>query len=130
MNQDESEVGQRTISLVLFKAGGFGFGAPAGQVSRTIKRKIQTDDIYGPVPWEISPEEGEKIILITHTKGKKEVMVPVDEVEEIVEARLEEISPFPEIIEPLLVSKGLWGVFFRGGHLFLLMDFFKDQHIA
>jgi len=115
----------RTITLLLFSAGGIYFGAPAEQISKTIKTTEQNVDTLRNLPWEISPEKDEQVSLIVHNPDEEEFLIPIDDIEEIATVGLNEIIPLPAFIEPFLLSKGIWGVLFRNEHLFFMVNFDK-----
>ncbi|WP_027360193.1 hypothetical protein [Desulforegula conservatrix] len=118
-----AETQSRTITLLLFSAGGIYFGAPAEQISKTVKTTVQNVDTLRNLPWEISPEKDEQVSLIVHTSDDEEFRVSIDDIEEIAAVGLNEISPFPAFIEPFLLSKGIWGVLSRNGRLFFMVNF-------
>jgi len=124
MNHNESaETHSKTITLLLFSAGGIYFGAPAEQISKTIKSTEQNTDKLLDLPWRNSAKKNEEVSIMVRTPDEEEFMVSIDDIEEIAAVGLNEISPFPAFIEPFLLLKGIWGVLFRNGRLFFMVNF-------
>lgn len=130
MNQSEPEALPKTITLLLFSAGGLGFGAPAEQIIKTVKKTTHASENHIKLPWAISTEKNEQISLMVNTIEGKEVLVPIDDIEEIATVSIADISPFPAIIEPFLLSKGLWGVLLRNGRFFFMVNFAEISQIT
>ena len=51
--------------------------------------------------------------------------VIIDFMEDIVGFRKVDIHPFPELLEPFTLRKGLWGVVVKDGRMILLVDFIR-----
>lgn len=130
MNQSEPEALPKTITLLLFSAGGLDFGAPAAQIIKTVKGTTHASENHIRLPWAISPEKNEQISLVVNIIEEKEVLVPIDDIEEIATVSIADISPFPAIIEPFLLSKGLWGVLLRKGRFFFMVNFAEISQIT
>ncbi len=66
-------------------------------------------------------------VLSIKTGSGTPYRVIIDNMEEIAEFSFSSITPFPDLLESHLLSRGLWGVLLRAGKMVLLVDF---QRIA
>ncbi|MEI6206682.1 MAG: hypothetical protein WCP20_07865 [Desulfuromonadales bacterium] len=62
-------------------------------------------------------------IATIRAEGGQSYRVIIDVMEDIAEIGLYEILPFPPLIEPFALRKGMWGIMVRNNRLILLVDF-------
>jgi hypothetical protein len=62
-------------------------------------------------------------VLTVRTEDSRKYRVIIDGPEDLVDICMDEIRPFPRIMAPSLIRKGMWGVVLRGKRKILLVDF-------
>lgn len=113
-----------TVALLLFRAQGLYYGVPAFQVLRSAHEPWDPERILPGLPWTLAQDvKRENTGLFLHTTGEKPYSVPIEGMEDVVDASLSRIRPFPDWLEPCVLLRGVWGVFLRNGRLYILLDF-------
>lgn len=116
------------VNLFLFSVGGVHFAIDADQaVGMTPYTGEEAGDLY----W-LHEEVGfgdkaityqSPVIVTIKTLDNQPYRVIIDSMEDIAEFRQNDIRLFPELLEPFMLQKGIWGILPRNGRLVLLVDF-------
>lgn len=116
------------LNLLLFSVAGVSFGIDADQVSGVAAYNGETGkDLfwfheelgYGGLPVTYySPT-----VVSIRYEGEVPYRVIIDSMEDIAEFGHDEIKPFPALLEPLVLCRGIWGVLPANGRMILLLDF-------
>lgn len=123
MTHSESGARMTRLSLLLFTAGGTGFGIHVSQIIGSLVSATEPDNMISGLPWQSCLKPEARLTLVFRAAGSTGYEIPVDSIDEIADVCVSEILPFPSFIESMVLSKGLWGVLPRDGRIFLLMDF-------
>lgn len=123
MNPGESGTRMTRLSLLLFTAGGTGFGIHVSQIIGSMISDAEPDNMISGLPWQSCLKQEARVMLVFRSAGSTGYEIPVDSIDEIADVCVSEILPLPSLIERMVLSKGLWGVLPRDGRIFLLMDF-------
>lgn len=116
------------LDLLLFSVGGVYFGADTGQVAGIAAYGgEQGDDLfwfhqelgYGA---ELTAYLSPTVVTI-RTGDEQSYRVIIDSMDEIAEFHQDDIIPFPELLEPFAIRRGLWGILAGSGPIVLLVDF-------
>jgi len=116
------------LNLLLFSVGGVAFGVDAEQVEATLAWEgAETDD----VTWfhrELGYSGGAVAyrapsVLVIRTGDSRDYRVVIDMMEDVAGITSGDIHPFPPLVEPFALRKGLWGIMARGDRIILLVDF-------
>jgi hypothetical protein len=124
-----------SLNLLLFSVGGVHFGIDAEQALGTAADEgEEADDLFwfheelgfgnGAIKY-LSPT-----VITVRAGGKRQYRVVIDAMEDVTEFDINAIRPFPIILEPFVLRKGMWGVLPRDGRMTMLLDFtrlFKDR---
>ena len=123
-----------SLNLLVFSVAGVRFGCDADQAEGVAAyRGDQGDELCwfheelgfgGP-----APEYGEPSVVTVRTADAGGYRVIIDRMEDLVEVTLDDISPFPQLMEPFVLAKGMWGVVEREGGMILLVDFLRLLHV-
>jgi len=119
------------LNLLLFSAGGFFFGAYAAQIRRSESsirdqscskhHLFLADQPYNGVKRTEQPSMRTDLII---TPGDGcEYSMEVHAIEDIIAAEEDEIVPFPPLIAPWAVRRGMWAVMPRNQRIYILLDF-------
>lgn len=116
------------LNLLLFSVGGVRFGVDAemtagiteyhGEVAEDLFWLHDEVGYGGIVPVYSAPT-----VVAVRVEDSRSYRVIIDKMEDIAEISSADIQPFPKILEPHVLQKGLWGTTIRGGHMVLLLDF-------
>lgn len=114
------------MDLLLFSAAGFDFGVEATQVKRMAAWNGENEEGLFRLDMEFGQRArngsaGSMVIDISTAAPPFRALI--DRVEELVAVTAADIRPFPALIEPLALRRGMWGVYAKNGRLFLLLDF-------
>ncbi len=122
-----SVVGIR-INLLLFSVGGVHFGMDAELAAAiTEYHGEEAEDLFwlhdeigygGAMPLYSAPT-----VVTVRGKDSRSYRVIIDKMEDIAEISSVDIQPFPLLVEPFALRRGMWGVTVREGHMVLLVDF-------
>jgi chemotaxis signal transduction protein len=116
------------LNLLLFSVGGVRFGIEADQAESIAAYTGETgNDLfrfhdvvnYG----DDSITYASPTIITVRTRGFRPCRVIIDSMEDIAEFSQNDIRPFPPLLEPLALRKGMWGILVRNGSMVLLVDF-------
>ena len=116
-----------SLHLFLFSVGGACIGVDADQVSSI--EAYDSDDnsltwFHEIMNYGVRTVDYIRPAVITlKTASCLPRRLIVDSIEEITEIALEEIYPFPELLEPYLLTYGLWGILIRRNRMIFIMDF-------
>jgi chemotaxis signal transduction protein len=116
------------LNLLLFSVGGVSFGIEADQAESIAAYTAEAlsdlfwfhdvvDYGYDTINY-LSPT-----IITVKTGDFFTRRVIIDAMEDIAEFSLNDIRPFPPLIEPFALRKGMWGILARNGNMVLLVDF-------
>lgn len=126
------------LNLLLFSVGGVSFGVDAEQVEGTFSWQ---GDEEGNVVWfhrELG-YAGEEIayrapsVLKIRTGGTRDYRVIIDMMEDVARIVTSDIHPFPPLVEPFALRRGMWGIVVKGDRMILLVDFkrlLREQRAA
>ena len=123
-----SAAGGTFLNLLLFTVGGVCFGIEANQVEEMAAyRAEEENDLfrlhellnygYDSITYS-SPT-----ILTIRTGGFRNFRIIIDSMEDIAEFSQNDIQPFPALLEPFTLRKGMWGILLLDGKMVLLLDF-------
>lgn len=116
-----------SLNLLLFSIGGVSFGIDAEQVEAI--GEFNTDNVVD-YTWshelvnfgDNQPEYNSPTILFIKSPLQSSCQIVIDCMEDVTEYSVNAICPFPSLIEPYLLSIGMWGMLQRGGKIVLLLD--------
>lgn len=116
------------LNLLLFSVGGVSFGVDAEQVEGTFSFQGDGD---GDLFWfhrELEYGDDTVIydapaILSIRTGDSSSYRVIIDKMEDVIGIVAADILPFPILVEPFALRKGIWGIMVKDDRLILLVDF-------
>jgi chemotaxis signal transduction protein len=117
----------RCLNLLLFSVGDAHFGIDAEQAQGTaVYCGEAADDLFwfheelgfGKEP----PVYRSPTIVTIKIGGLRPYRVIIDSMEDIAEFSLNDIQPFPPLVERFVLQKGMWGVLNLKGRMILLVD--------
>ncbi|MDA8430231.1 MAG: hypothetical protein M0T70_13330 [Geobacteraceae bacterium] len=115
------------LNLLLFSVGGVHFGMDADLAAgMAAYNGEEAEDLF----WFHKELEycrdafvyTAPFVVAVRTADSTSYRVIIDAMEDVVEISMMHISPFPPLLEPLALRKGLWGILPRNGHMVLLVD--------
>lgn len=118
------------LNLLLFSVGGVFFGVDAEQVDGTFScQGEEADDLF----WfhrELGYGDDTIVydapaILSIKTGDSTSYRVIIDQMEDVTGISTADIYPFPSLVEPFALRKGMWGIMVKDDRLILLVDFFR-----
>lgn len=122
--------GPRGLNLLLFSVGGVHFGVDADQVEGTFS--CQAGEGAGLFRFHREMGYGddaisyaEPVIISIKTGSSQEYRVVIDMMEDVTGIVADDIHPFPPVVEPFALRKGMWGIVVKGGRMILLVDFLR-----
>lgn len=123
-----NDTGEKRLDLLLFSVGGVHFGVDAGQVAGIEAYDCSQADGLLWFHKELDYGDGavtyfSPTVITIRTDDGTPYQVIIDRMEEIAEYDQNDIRLLPELIEPLAIRNGLWGVMIRNGRMVLLIDF-------
>jgi len=121
--------GPRGLDLLLFSVGGVHFGVDAEQVEGTFSFTGESDDLfrfhremaYG----DDAVTYAEPVVIGIKTGDSQEYRVIIDMMEDVAGIVADDIHPFPPLVEPFALRKGMWGIVVKGDRMILLVDFLR-----
>lgn len=123
-----NDEGDIRLDLLLFSLGGVHFGVDAGQVTGVaVYDGEQADDLFwlheeleygAAAATYVAPT-----VVTVRTGCVPSYRVIIDKMEDVAELSQNDIRPFPALLEPFTLRKGLWGILPRNGSMVLLLDF-------
>lgn len=123
-----NETGATDVNLLIFSVRGVLFAMDAEQAQSTAPYKgEQADDLFrfqeqlGFVDAEVTCQT--PVIVTIRTADSRPYRIIIDSMEDIAEFSLNDIYPFPTILEPFALKNGMWGILRRNGRMALVMDF-------
>ncbi|MFH0730180.1 MAG: hypothetical protein V2B19_28025 [Pseudomonadota bacterium] len=66
---------------------------------------------------------GTPTVLTIRTEDARKTRVMIDGPEDLIHVQIDELRPFPRIMAPFTLPKGMWAVVLRGERKILLIDF-------
>jgi len=116
------------LNLLLFSVGGVSFGVDAEQVEGTLAWQGEGSD--GQVwfhreldyPDDTVTYRLPSVIKVRTTDGR-DYRVIIDMMEDVAGIVSGDIHPFPSLVEPFALRKGMWGIVVKGDRMILLVDF-------
>lgn len=116
------------LHLLLFSVGGVGFGVDAEQVEGTAA--WEGDEAEDLVWFHRELGYGiEKVayrmpsVLTIRTGDGRGYRVVIDQMEDVAAITSGDIHPFPPLVEPFALRRGMWGIVVNGDRMILLVDF-------
>ena len=122
-----SDYGEANLSLFFFTVGEVHFAADVEQAAGMAPYSGEcADDLFwfheefgfGKTVAYQTP-----VVVTIRTRDGRPYRIIIDQMEEIVEFRRDDLRLFPEILEPKVMQNGMWAVLPRHGKLVLLVDF-------
>lgn len=116
------------LNLLLFSVGGVFFGADAEQVEETLAWQGDGADDLVWFHRELG-YAGDGIayrapsVLKIRTADGRDYRVIIDQMEDVTAIVSGDIRPFPPLVEPFALRKGMWGIVVKGDRMILLVDF-------
>jgi chemotaxis signal transduction protein len=117
-----------SLDLLLFSLSGVHFGVDVGQIEEmSAYDGKETGDLFRLN--EALGMGGKKIyyetptVLTIRTEDSRKARVMIDNPEDLIHIQLDEIRPFPRIMVPFTLPKGMWAVVLHGERKILLIDF-------
>ena len=127
MNDNAATDGPAGLELLLFRVGGVCFGIDAGQVEKMDSCGAEAPAgalwFHDLLDFGTLPVAYREPTLLSIKAPGETVGVIVDAVQEIAEFPFDAIRPFPPLVEPFALAKGMWGVLQRGEEIVPLLDF-------
>lgn len=128
MMDAEDAHGSFGLNLLLFSVGGISFGVDAEQVEGTLAWQGEGSD--DPVWFHREMGyAGETItyrapsVLMIRSGDARDYRVIIDQMEDVAGVAAADIRPFPPLVEPFALRKGMWGIVVKGDRMILLVDF-------
>ncbi len=125
-----SDLGGKQLNLLLFSVGGVHFAVDAEQAAGMAPYDgEEADDLFwfheeldfGAVPVTYhSP-----VVVTVRTPDARPYRVIIDAMEHIGEFSQDDITPFPPLLEPFSLRRGMWGILVRNGRVVLLLDLLR-----
>jgi hypothetical protein len=120
--------GGTRLNLFLFSVGGVRFGCDAEQIEgMSAYGGEEADDLFwfhkefGYGSREIDYHSPSVVTIRTEDYGVYQIII--DMMEDIIEVTADDICPFPPLMEPFALHRGMWGTVVRGGRMIILLDF-------
>lgn len=116
------------LELLLFTVGGVSFGVVAEQVEGILSWQGEGADGIAWFHRELG-YAGDTIayrapsVLKVRTEDAQDYLVVIDMLQDVTRVVVGDIHPFPSLVEPFALHKGMWGVVVRDGRMILLVDF-------
>lgn len=120
--------GPFSLNLLLFSVAGVTFGVDAEQVEDIFPcRGEVSEDLcwfqrelgHGDAP----PLYEAPVVLAVRGRDETDSWVLIDRLEDVTGIAAGDIRPFPPLVEPFALRKGLWGIVVKGDRMVLLVDF-------
>lgn len=128
--RDAKEKGADSLTLLLFTVGSVCFGIDADQVAEIAAYDGELADNlfwiheeldFGPA----TPVYRTPTVVTVRTGGGQPYRVIIDNMEDISEFRLNDIQPFPPLVEDFVLRRGMWGLIARNRRVVLLLDLLR-----
>ena len=125
-----NDMGDMRLGLLLFSVCGVHFGVAAEQVAGiTSFDGAAADDLF----WfhkelefgDASPTYAAPMVATIRRGCEQSYRVIIDKMEDIAEYSQNDIRLFPELLEPFVLRRGLWGILLRNKTMVLLVDFHR-----
>lgn len=116
------------LNLFLFSVGGVHFAVDAEQaLSMVPYAGEEAEDLFWAheeLGFSTAPVTYQSPIIVTiRTKESQSYRVIIDILEDITEIARNDIRLFPELLEPVALRNGLWGIVVNDDRMILLVDF-------
>ena len=122
-----SAAGGTFLNLLLFSVGGVCFGIEADQVEEMAAYRAEEENnlfrLHEVLNYGYSITYSSPTILTIRMGGFRNFRVIIDSMENIAEFSQNDIRPFPALLEPFALRKGMWGILLLDGKMVLLLDF-------
>lgn len=128
MMNAEGAHGSFGLNLLLFSVGGVSFGVDAEQVEGTLAWQGEGADNPAWFHREMG-YAGDTVayrapsVLKIRTGDAGEYRVIIDQMEDVAGIVAADIRPFPPLVEPFALRKGMWGIVVKDDRIILLVDF-------
>ena len=116
----------RRLNLLRFAVGGACFAVESSQIAALLPFPgpgvssatwFHQALAYAEIPTYRAP-----VLAVVPAEEGPPWQLVMDALDELLDIGLDEIQPFPPLIEPFALRKGLWGVLSRGSQTVLLVD--------
>jgi chemotaxis signal transduction protein len=128
--QKEQQINFYSLNLLLFSIGGVHFAIDADQAAGMTPYDGEVaDDLF----WfheeldfgAASITYHSPTIVTIRTLDARPYRVIIDSMEHIGEFSLDDITPFPTLLEPFSLRMGMWGILVRNERVVLLLDLLR-----
>ena len=118
--------GPRKLNLLRFAVGGACFAVESSQIAALLPcpgpGAASASWFHQALEYAETPTYRAPVLAVVPSEEGPPQQLIMDALEELLEVGLDEIQPFPPLIEPFALRKGLWGVLPRGSQTVLLVD--------
>lgn len=128
MNSDHASFSSASLQCLLFSIGGVRFGVDVDQIASISPHDGKEIEDFFPLHSTIGLNGREILynvptVLTIRGSGKRNCRVLIEAPEDLIDIRMEEIRPFPPVIEPFVRPRGLWAIWVQNQKQVLLLDF-------
>lgn len=122
-----SELTETSINLLLFSVGSVRFGIDIEQAAEITEYPGEESDelvwFHTEMEYSCTPVYTQPVIISVRTEDSRLYRVVIDKMEDVTEMRVIDIRPFPSLLEPFVLRRGMWGIVESGERMVLLVDF-------
>ncbi len=128
MSDAENTLDSLELDLLLFSVEGVSFGVDAEQVEGILSWQGGGADGLAWFHRELG-YAGDTItyrapsVLKIRTEDARNYLVIIDMLQDVTRVVAGDIHPFPSLVEPYALHKGMWGIVVKDGRMILLVDF-------
>lgn len=116
----------RTLNLLRFEVGGACFAVESSQIAALLPFPGPGGSsaawFHQALAYAETPTYRAPVLAVVPVEEGPPRQLVMDALDELLDVGLDEIQPFPPLIEPFALRKGLWGVLPRGRQTVLLVD--------
>ncbi|NTW98776.1 MAG: hypothetical protein HGB35_02385 [Geobacteraceae bacterium] len=126
--QKEQQINFHSLNLLLFSVGGVHFAVDVEQAAgMTPYNGEVADDLFWfheELDFGAAPISYHSPTIVTiRTRDARPYRVIIDSMEHIGEFSQDDIIPFPPLLEPFSLRRGMWGILSHHGNIVVLLDF-------
>lgn len=116
----------RRLNLLRFEVGGACFAAESSQIAALLPYPGPGESsatwFHQALAYAETPAYRAPVLAVVPMEDGPPRQLVMDALDELLDVGLDEIQPFPPLIEPFALRKGLWGVLPHGCQTVLLVD--------
>lgn len=124
--QGEAPGRPRKLNLLRFEVGGACFAVESSQIAALLpfpgSAGSSASWFHQALEYAEAPTYRAPVLAVVPVEEGPPRQLVMDALDELLDVGLDEIHPFPPLIEPFALRKGLWGVLSRGSQTVLLVD--------